>query len=498
MRIQTNSIKFKVSVLYTVVLGIILVCFSLALHMALSYYLYQDVDARLKVRGSETIDNIRSYFDIVGDDSPDALSFAVQKTFFYEVDYPINLLEIGKLKRQENKWQERADVMGLSDTFVAFVPPDRQRIITTKNFPSRLLSAFLDARLPAKAEDMHFSNVRYKRSLFRVVTIPFMYKDRQSFFYVGVSQRPVVQLLNSLAQAQIIAIPLVLIMTSFVGLLFVRRILDPIEEIAETANKITHQDLSLRVESKHLDSEIKNLVDAFNEMIIRLERAFKHVNDFSSHVAHELKTPLAIIKGESEVILSKERDREEYKAAIRITLEEADRMRKTVEDLLLLAKLDYQPEVFRIEPFDFKEFFEEVCEQARILATERGLKVKTFLIDQPIMFKGDKLHLRRLFFNMIDNAVKYTPAPGEIRLSAAHVDDRLVITIADTGVGIPEEDQEKIFEQFYHFDRTGSDATAGNGLGLSIVKSIIKIHNGAIEVESKIKEGTAFHLTFPL
>jgi two-component system, OmpR family, heavy metal sensor histidine kinase CusS len=497
MRIETNSIKFKVSVLYTVVLGVILTAFSVALHTALSYYLYQDVDARLRVRANETINNIKTYQTIIGD-APEALSFAVQKTFFYDVEYPVNFFEVGRIRKQEMQWLERADMMGLGDSFVAFVPADRQRIITTKNFPSRLLSAFLTAKVPAKTDQMFFSNIRYKKSLFRVVTVPYFHGKQKNMIYVGVSQGPVVYLLNSLAQAQVIAIPLVLLLTSFVGLLFVRRILDPIEEIAQTANKITHEDLSSRVKTKHLDTEVQYLVDAFNDMITRLERSFKHVNDFSSHVAHELKTPLAIIKGESEVILSKERDREEYKAAIRITLEEADRMRKTVEDLLLLAKLDYQPEVFRFEPFDFKEFFEEVCEQARILATDRGLTVKTFLIDQPMEFKGDKLHLRRLFFNMIDNACKYTPAPGEVRLSAAHLDDKLVISIADTGVGIPEEDLEKIFEQFYHFDRTGSDATAGNGLGLSIVKSIINIHNGHIEVESKVGQGTSFHITFPL
>jgi two-component system, OmpR family, heavy metal sensor histidine kinase CusS len=497
MGIPTNSIKFKVSVLYTVVLGIILACFSFALYAALSYYLYQDVDARLRTKAQETLENIKAYADIVGK-RPDAVEFAVQKTFFYEIGYPLNFFDVGRIKKQESKWQERADVMGLSDSFVAFVPSDRQHIITTKNFPSRLLSSFLNARLPGKSEGMRFSNIRFKRSLFRVVTVPYMDGPKTNMVYVGISQRPIVHLLRTLAEAQLIAVPLVLLLTSFVGLLFVRRILDPIEEIAKTANKITHEDLSSRVESKHLDDEVKYLVDAFNEMITRLERSFKHVNDFSSHVAHELKTPLAIIKGESEVILSKERDKEEYKAAIRITLEEADRMRKTVEDLLLLAKLNYQQDVFRLEPFNFMEFFGEICEQARVLAADKGLTVKSFSSDEDITVKGDKLHLRRLFFNIIDNAAKNTKPSGEIRLSVAHMSDQLVISIADTGVGIPDEDQEKIFEQFYHFDRTGSDSTAGNGLGLSIVKSIVNIHNGRVEVESKVGQGTTFHVTLPL
>ncbi len=153
-RIQINSIKFKVSVWYTVVLGIILSTFCTALYFILSIYLYQDIDARLKVRAMETLSTIRAYVDIVGD-KPGALDFGVRKTFFYDADFPVSIFDMGKVKRLETKWQERADVMGLGDSYIAYVSPDKSHVIVTKNFPSRLLQVFLQIeKLPDSPEQV--------------------------------------------------------------------------------------------------------------------------------------------------------------------------------------------------------------------------------------------------------------------------------------------------------------------------------------------------------
>ncbi|MBL8013198.1 MAG: HAMP domain-containing protein, partial [Candidatus Omnitrophica bacterium] len=334
----------------------------------------------------------------------------------------------------------------------------------------------------------------------RVISATYLTFDGQRHvIHIGTSQRHVTVLLDRLAHFMAIGVPLILLLTSFVGLFLVNRILSPIEQIAKTASQITHEDLSSRVKSRHLDSEVKYLVDSFNDMITRLERSFRHINDFSSHVAHELKTPLAIIKGESEVILSRERTNEEYKTAIGITLEEANRMRTTVEDLLLLAKLDYQPEIFRFEFFDFTDFFFEICEQARLLAAKRNIDVNVSMPEKKVYLNGDKLHLRRLFFNLIDNALKFTPAPGQITLSFVCQEKYITATVSDSGIGIPEENLSRIFERFYHADhRTQADANASSGLGLSIVQSIVKIHNGTIRVTSKVRKGTTFQIILPI
>lgn len=499
-RVQVSSIKFKVSVLYTVVLGIILVTFCTALYFVLSIYLYQDIDARLKIKAQETLATVRSYVDIVGD-KPGALDFGIRKTFFYDADFPVSIFDMGKVKRLETKWQERADVMGLGDSYIAYISPDKSHVIVTKNFPSRLLQVFLQIdKLPEHPGQVVFSNVIYKKDVIRVISASYLSVDgKRHMIHIGTSQRHVAQLLSRLAQVMAVGVPMILLLSSFVGLILVNRILDPIEEIAKTASQITHEDLTARIKTRHLDSEVKYLVESFNDMITRLERSFRHINDFSSHAAHELKTPLAIIKGESEVILSRDRSVEEYKTAIGITLQEANRMRTTIEDLLLLAKLDYQPEIFRFDSFDFCDFFFEICEQARMLASKRKLSVKTSIPEKKTYFKGDRLHLRRLFFNLIDNALKFTPSPGQITLTLVCSEKNITVTIADTGIGIPEKNLPKIFDRFYHADhRTDDDVVVSSGLGLSIVQSIVKIHNGHIRVNSKVRQGTAFQITFPV
>jgi len=181
------------------------------------------------------------------------------------------------------------------------------------------------------------------------------------------------------------------------------------------ANRITQEDLSARIKTKHFGREMGALIDSFNEMIGRLEKSFKHIEQFSYHVAHELKTPLTIIQGEADLLLRKERSIYEYQQALRIILEESQRVLKTVDDLLILTKLGYQSsEVFKFEQFDFLEFFNEVVEQNRLLAANKGIGIRMDLHDvhSAVMIKADRLHLRRLFFNIIDNAIKYTPEGG--------------------------------------------------------------------------------------
>ena len=231
---------------------------------------------------------------------------------------------------------------------------------------------------------------------------------------VGIAQEPIMQQLRNWLYSIAISVPLILLLTSFVGRILANRILQPVYEITAMANRITQQDLSARIKTKHFGREMESLVESFNEMIARLEKSFKHIEQFSYHVAHELKTPLTIIQGEADLLLRKERSKHEYQQALRIVMEESQRVLKTVDDLLLLTKLGYQPEVFKFEQFDFIEFFSEIVEQNRLLAANKGIGIRMNLqnITPPLMIKGDRLHLRRLFFNIIDNAIKFTPEGG--------------------------------------------------------------------------------------
>jgi signal transduction histidine kinase len=268
-------------------------------------------------------------------------------------------------------------------------------------------------------------------------------------------------------------------------------------EMTRVASNITHKDLSVRMKVQRGEEELKYLVNAFNEMISRLDRSFRYIAEFSSNVAHELKTPLTIIRGESELALMQERDPKEYQRVVKVTLEETEGMLKIVEDLLLLSRLEYQPSAFNFERFDFSVFIREVFEQAQKMAAPKNISVKLTGVDKPVIIKADSLHLRRMFLNLLSNAVKFTHLGGDIAIKVQTDVKKLNVSVSDTGTGISPEVIDKIFNRFFHMDSPDQPGS-GTGLGLSIAQSIARIHQGDISVKSQLQKGTTFTVTLPL
>lgn len=280
--------------------------------------------------------------------------------------------------------------------------------------------------------------------------------------------------------------------------LLVRKILKSVENIAVTARNISLKNLSARVTTANLEKEMEYLAQSFNHMLERLEQSFEYIKEFSSSIGHELKTPLAIIKGESEIALRKDRQIEDYRNALNLNIEEANRMIRIVEDLLFLTKLDYSPENIKKEPFDFIQFFTEIRERARMLVSHKQISLSTTMPEISVTVEGNKLHLTRLFFNLIQNAIKFTPSGGRINLTVHTEGDVLRVSISDTGFGISEKDLPRIFQRFFHREKSQSESSNSIGLGLSIAKSIAKFHNGDIEVKSRLGEGATFTVILPI
>jgi len=296
----------------------------------------------------------------------------------------------------------------------------------------------------------------------------------------------------------LIPIPITLLFGYFIGRVIVVRILRPIKEITDTANNITHEDLSLRVKAENVDEELRSLVQAFNDMVSRLGESFEYITDSSSYIAHELKTPIAIIRGESEFALKKERDKEEYKRVISVSLEETKRMLKIIEDLLLLTKMNYQPDVLKFEQIELTQFIGIIYEQAKILASSKNIIVNIDIPQEAGTINADELHLRRLFLNLIDNAIKFTPASGSISISLEYENQKAIVSIIYTGIGIGEENLPKLFDKFFRIDGTVKDAAPSSGLGLSIAQSIAELHGGEISVTSRAGQGSNFTVSIPL
>jgi len=296
----------------------------------------------------------------------------------------------------------------------------------------------------------------------------------------------------------LVPIPLTLLFGYIIGQMIVGKILKPIKEITDTANNITHEDLSLRVKADNVDEELRCLIEAFNGMVSRLGESFEYITDSSSYIAHELKTPIAIIRGESEFALKKEREKDEYKRVIDVNLQEAKRMLKIIEDLLLLTKMNYQPDVLKLEQIDLTQFIKIIYEQAKILASKKNIMVNIDIPEGAGVVNADELHLRRLFFNLIDNAIKFTPANGNIRISLKYEKQIAAVAIADTGIGIGKENLPKLFDKFFRIEEKVKDSSPSSGLGLSIAQSIVKLHKGEIEITSELGKGSIFTVLLPL
>jgi len=295
----------------------------------------------------------------------------------------------------------------------------------------------------------------------------------------------------------LIPLPFIFLFGYLISQMSIGKILRPVRKVAETAESITHEDLSRRVNVENVGEEAQYLVKAFNDMISRLEAAFAYITESSSYIAHELKTPLAILRGEAEVVLKKERDKEEYKKVIVGSLEETRRMLKIIEDLLLLTRVNYRSDDLPLSPLDLGQFIIVLYEKAKILAAQKNITVHVEVPPITAFVNADEQTLRRLFLNLIDNAVKYTPFQGRIEIVSQLESERIKISIADTGIGIEEENLPRLFDKFFRIEGKIKDTAPSSGLGLSIAQSIAKLHQGEIRVSSQVGKGTIFTVDLP-
>lgn len=274
-------------------------------------------------------------------------------------------------------------------------------------------------------------------------------------------------------------------------------ILRPIRSITVAADRITAQNLNERIPERKTKDELGNLIDSMNRTIARLQTSFDQIRQFSMNVAHELKTPLTILKGESELALSRPIPPDEVRALMTSYLEETIRMSRIVDDLLTLAKADAGQLPIRHEPVRIDDLVKELYEDAILLSTGKNLRIELRKSASADVL-GDESRLRQLFRILISNAVRYTDRGGSIILQCDAEPTHVSVTFEDTGVGIPAESIHNIFERFYRVDPARTRSTGGSGLGLSIAKWITEIHSGAISVESQPGKGSRFTVRLPL
>ena len=463
----------------------------------LRYALYRDIDNDILVKAQEVSSAINSYMEVLGNDQR-GFDYAVKRVIRLEGVHPNQ----EKAQEVERAWLEKRVKQNLIDAYINLVSFDNgETVVNSPNMDQQMAQNFQREISGTRKKALAYSDVDFGNYQLRVVNIPFYYNYKKKFVYliqIGVSRKPIFHILYGRLIFAALTIPLILLIASFLGVVITDRVLKPIMDLTRVARNITHKDLSVRVRSGRGEEELKYLVNAFNEMISRLDQSFRYIAEFSSNVAHELKTPLTIIRGESELALMQERDNKEYQRVIKVNLEETAGMLKIVDDLLLLSKLEYQPKAFNFEPLDFGVFIEEIFEQAKKMAAPKNISVKLNQQDKPMIIHADAPHLRRMFLNLLNNAVKFSRLGGDIDIKVQAEGKELQVTISDAGIGISPQNLEKIFDRFFHIDHPGPGSESGTGLGLSIARSIARIHRGDITVKSQPQKGSAFTVTLPL
>ncbi len=282
----------------------------------------------------------------------------------------------------------------------------------------------------------------------------------------------------------------VMVVSALGGVVISRKALAPVKDISDTIDAISESNLSERIDVERAPEELRVLASSFNRTVDRLEEAFRRQNQFSADASHELRTPLSVIQSQSEIALRKERTADEYRAALSAVLETARNMSATVRKLLALNRLQTDKGALHRKALDLGPLIDESVRLLGPLAERSGVRLRAVLPAGELRVRGDRTALLELFGNLLDNAIKYNSPGGMVQISAKKEEGLLLCEIRDTGIGIPEGDQDKVFDRFYRVSPSRSKEIEGSGLGLSICREIIRLHGGDIRIRSRKGEGT--------
>lgn len=294
-------------------------------------------------------------------------------------------------------------------------------------------------------------------------------------------------------------VPVLLIGATAGGYWISKRALDPVDEISRSAQRISIENLTDRLHVPETGDQLQRLTETLNQMFSRLETSVRRIKQFTADASHELRAPIALIRTTAEIAVQRRnRQAEQYLEALDEILEESERMSQVVDSLMLLARADAGKEVLERGLVDAASIARAAVEQGEKLARIRGLQFSAGIPEFPIWVQADGEALRRALLILIDNAAKYTPEGGSVRVDVSTSDTVLKVSVRDTGIGIAPAELPHVFDRFWRADKARSRSLGGAGLGLSIAKWIAETHAASITVESELGKGSVFSLQLPL
>ncbi|HMC89580.1 MAG TPA: heavy metal sensor histidine kinase [Gemmataceae bacterium] len=344
-------------------------------------------------------------------------------------------------------------------------------------------STFFDTTLPAVGRQ-------------RVLRDQLRTHGRQLTFLVLADLEELDREMQELLMVLAVSVPMALAVAAGLGYFLARKALAPMQQLHRLTQEITAERLDRRLPVIHASDELGTLTQTINAMIGRLERSFAEIRRFTADASHELRTPLTAIRTEAEVALRRPMSTAEYRQLLGSILEECERLTRLTDQLLTLSRQEAAAPRLLSETVDLGGLVETVAEAMRPLALAKGLQWQVSG-NGTLLVRGDDVRLRQVFYNLLDNAIKYTPEGGTVEIWTEARDKNAVVTVRDTGIGIAPEHLPRVFDRFYRADKARSRDQGGTGLGLSIARTIVAGHGGQIELASVAEQGTTCTVTLP-
>jgi len=462
-----ESVRARLTLWYVSVLAIVLIAFCLGVYALLSRALYARVDESLVALLEITIKSLTN--DI---DEGQTIEGSAQSTVA-ELFNPQQAIAVfdgsGQLLAENTSGED-------------FHP----RLPDLASIPDNDVLLYEVPEKADRTDDFH--RVAVRRAYVSGKRLPYIIMINQPL-------DPIEDELELLRRILYYTVPFALLMAGLGGWLLARKSLTPVVDMAERARRIGSENLDQQLPVLNPRDELGRLAAAFNELLARLNSAFVQQRQFMADASHELRTPLTVMHAAAGVTLKQpHRTEGEYRDAIEVLNEQTRRLSRIVDDMFVLARADTGRYPLRKATFYLNDLLEEVARAGSILATSKGVTVE--VEDSPeVTFHGDEDLLRRMLLNLVHNGLRHTPSGGFVRLGLSRNQSHHLITISDTGTGIPAEAQARIFERFYRVDKSRSrsdDSERGAGLGLAIAKWIAEASAGSLELVHSGPEGTTF------
>lgn len=457
---NTRSLRFRLISWYAGLLICVFVLFGLAMYQALKHYMEVSLRESL-VRRGEQIATLLTHLNQTGET--------------YVID------EIKARYAPETY-----------DRFIRIVRPDGS-VLYSSGRTATFDPAGLPALIPASRRRVQLDD----GNVLMISTRLFKENGAQFFIQTAGPLEPIYVILTRLLSLLLLGLPVLVIVAAAGGYYLVGKALTPMVQVAKSAERITLENLSERLPLQPTGDELEQLSVALNGMIVRLSEAFQQNQRFLADASHELRTPLAALCAELESITTQTSVAPEVADRIASSLEEVNRLARIVEALLAISRIDAGEAKEEQAQFDLAKLAINTTDQLCLLAEDKEITI-TCEAKEPVNVLGDSARMKQVIVNLLDNAIKFTPAKGRVKLTVRAIQGKAVMEVADTGIGIPADALPQVFDRFFRVDKARSRERGGAGLGLAIVKSICAAHNGQVCVESIEGHGSRFRVELPL